>query len=230
MAKFHFVEDYERHVARLLRKHPRDEAMSLAVGGSYEEIGQLAADMLIHAGLGDAMSLFDFGCGSGRVAHAVAQRVALKGYLGTDVVQSLLTYAKTRCPEHYRFVRHRALNVPAADATFDMACAFSVFTHLLLVETYLYMTDIHRVLKPGGRLVMSFLELAEPAHWTTFADSAEAQKKAPGTMHLNAYLERDQIAVLASRIGFAVIEFIGGFDPRWDGRFLGQSVAILEKA
>lgn len=36
MAQFHFVEDYERHVAALLEQHPIDEAMSLAVGGLYD--------------------------------------------------------------------------------------------------------------------------------------------------------------------------------------------------
>ena len=51
MAEFHFVEDYERHVARLLEQHSEDEAMSLAVGGSYAEFGVIEADILVYAGL-----------------------------------------------------------------------------------------------------------------------------------------------------------------------------------
>ena len=59
MAQFHFVEDYERHVAQLIEKYPIDEAMSLAVGGSYHEIGAIEADILRYTGLKDAMSLID---------------------------------------------------------------------------------------------------------------------------------------------------------------------------
>ena len=46
MAKFHFIEDYERHVANLIATHPIDEAMSLAVGGSYELVGGIEHDLL----------------------------------------------------------------------------------------------------------------------------------------------------------------------------------------
>jgi len=46
MAQFHFIEDYERHVAHLIKKYPIDEAMSLAIGGSYQEIGTIEADIL----------------------------------------------------------------------------------------------------------------------------------------------------------------------------------------
>ena len=49
MAEFHFVEDYERHVARLMRDHPIDEAMSLAVGGAYDIIGRIEAEALVKA-------------------------------------------------------------------------------------------------------------------------------------------------------------------------------------
>jgi hypothetical protein len=57
MAQFHFVEDYERHVADLIEKHPMDEAMSLAVGGSFNEIGAIEADILRYAGLKDGYDI-----------------------------------------------------------------------------------------------------------------------------------------------------------------------------
>ena len=47
MPQVHFVEDYERHVAELMASHPPDEAMSLAVGGQYDEYGRLMADILL---------------------------------------------------------------------------------------------------------------------------------------------------------------------------------------
>jgi ubiquinone/menaquinone biosynthesis C-methylase UbiE len=223
MAQFHFVEDYERHVANLKAKHPLDVAMSLAVGGGYEEIGEIASEALLYAGLKSGMSVFDFGCGSGRVAHAVAAKVKLPAFLGTDIVQDLLDYAATKTPSHYRFVLHREVSIPADDQSFDMAYAFSVFTHLLQTECFAYLRDIGRTLKSGGRIVASFLELAEPVHWPIFLASV-------GAPHLNTFIERSQWQVWAKHSGLVVLEFIGGTESRWKGKPLGQSIVILEKA
>jgi meiotically up-regulated gene 157 (Mug157) protein len=71
MAKFHFVEDYERHVEALLRLYPLDEVMSLAVGGQFENVGLIKLELLWHLGLSDNMSVTDLGCGSGRPSNAI---------------------------------------------------------------------------------------------------------------------------------------------------------------
>ena len=97
MAEFHFVEDYERHVQALIAAHPFDEAMSLAVGGAYEIVGEIERDLLRYAGLRDGMALVDLGCGSGRLASALGRSMRID-YLGTDIVQALLDYAASRTP------------------------------------------------------------------------------------------------------------------------------------
>jgi ubiquinone/menaquinone biosynthesis C-methylase UbiE len=161
-SQYHFVEEYEATVADLMAKHPLDEAMSLAVGGSYELVGNVASDILLYAGARSGMAILDFGCGSGRVASALSRKVKIGRYVGTDVVQVLLDYAKSKTPDHFEFKCHRQLNFPVRDDAFDMVYAFSVFTHLLQGECYMYLLDMHRILKSGGRAVISFLELAEP--------------------------------------------------------------------
>lgn len=230
MAQFHFVEDYERLVQNLIRELPMDEAMSKAVGGAWNEMGDLCSDALLYAGAKDGMAVLDFGCGSGRVAHFLSKKIEIPEYLGTDIVQALLDYAKSKTPSHFRYVKHHALNIPADDETFDLAYAFSVVTHLLQAESYLYMKDVHRTLKPGGIFVVSFLELAEPSHWQIFEDSAQQQKNST-LPHLNAFLERNQIEVMADKIGFTVREFISGTMSGWEasGKSLGQSMVILDK-
>ncbi|MBX6374924.1 MAG: class I SAM-dependent methyltransferase [Acetobacteraceae bacterium] len=225
----HFVEDYERRVANLLATHPLDEAMSLAVGGSYERIGAIERDLLRYAGLADGMALVDLGCGSGRLAHALGTSMRLGSYLGIDVVQALLDYARTKAPPDYRFVRSVSFELPAPDASADMVCAFSVFTHLLHEETYLYLEDIRRVLKPGGRCVFSFLEFAEPNHWRIFEATVEG-RRVGAVPHLNTFIERSTIEAWARQLGFRETIFIGGCEAPWCGEPLGQSVALLRKA
>jgi ubiquinone/menaquinone biosynthesis C-methylase UbiE len=228
MAQFHFVEDYEKHVETLIATHPIDEAMSLAVGGSFSNVGQIELNILKHAGLQSGMAVFDLGCGSGRLAVALGRSGIQVGYLGTDVVQALLSYAKSKTPEAYRFALHRELSIPAEDGSLDIACAFSVFTHLLHQESYIYLQDMHRALKPGGCVVFSFLEFSTESHWTVFESMVQSQRNQT-TPHLNMFIERNVIESWSRRLGFKVERFIEGGEGVGGGAALGQSTVILQR-
>ncbi len=229
MAKFHFIEDYERLVKWLMRKYPLDEAMSRAVGGGgYEHVGQIEAAIVGHAGLRDGQSLVDFGCGSGRLASALGQKMSIE-YCGIDVVKALLQYAKKKSPENYRFILNRSLGVPLPDASADMATAFSVFTHLLHHESYIYLEELRRVVRPGGVVVFSFLEFSEPGHWSQFEATVEAQRSST-VPHLNQFLERSQIELWSSKLGYQSVGFIDSTKAPWrTSKALGQSIAILQR-
>jgi len=227
LAQFHFVEDYERLVAHLVRTLPLDEAMSQAVGGGFAEFGVKERDILLYAGLHDGMSLLDLGCGSGRLAQALGSSMNIN-YTGIDIVQALLDYARSISPPNYRFVLNRALSIPCESASMDMACAFSLFTHLLHTETYLYLEDIRRVLKPAGHLVFSFLEFANPGHWTVFEGTVAVQRTMSAP-HLNMFIERNAIELWCRKLDFTLVEFIGGNEAHWQTGPLGQAVAIIEK-
>lgn len=144
----HFVRDYTRMVAELKKTFPLEEAMSLAVGGSYDIIGKIERRILEHYGLRTGMAVLDMGCGSGRLSTVLSDMDI--DYLGTDIVPDLLEYARTKSRKSFRFVLHTELNVPVPSNTIDIACAFSLFTHLHHHETYIYLEDVFRALKPGG--------------------------------------------------------------------------------
>jgi len=231
--KFHFVEDYEAHVAALMAAHPIDEAMSLAVGGAvgghYELFGNLEARILVDLGFRDGMALIDLGCGSGRLASAFAKTHESIDYLGTDVVQSLLDYAATKTPPHFKFVKHRKLSIPSADSSADFVVAFSLFTHLLHQETYLYLEEAMRVLKPSGLLVFSFLEFAEPHHWTPFEQSIDFKRK-NARKPLTMFIDRSAINCWAGHLGFKPERHLSALTPSPnEGRLPGQSVMVLRK-
>jgi ubiquinone/menaquinone biosynthesis C-methylase UbiE len=228
VAEFHFVEDYEKLVKRLIAEHPIDKAMEIAVGGGFEAMGNIEVAALMHFGLRDGMSLIDLGCGSGRLAAAASKKLELF-YIGTDIVQDLLDYAKTKTPASYQFLLHRHLSLPSPDKSADFVSAFSVFTHLLQPEVFLYLEDAKRVLHSGGRLVFSFLELADKAHWETFRTTVESKRRGTGD-HLNTFIERDQIAVWCEHLGFKTPKFIAGTSAPWGGLPLGQSLAVTTKS
>jgi 2-polyprenyl-3-methyl-5-hydroxy-6-metoxy-1,4-benzoquinol methylase len=227
MAQFHFIEDYEKYVANLIATHPIDEAMSLAVGGRFEEVGQIEANILRYFGLKDRMSVIDLGCGSGRLANALNQSGKFD-YLGTDIVQSLLDYAATKSDSNYQFKLNPHISVPAKDNSTDFVVAFSLFTHLLHSETFLYLEDSKRVLRPRGKIIFSFLEFSEPGHWWAF-EAEMNLRRTGGIGHLNCFIERSAITVWAQRLGFDVETIVSGADAPWGGEHLGQAVAVLVK-
>ncbi|GJE50481.1 2-methoxy-6-polyprenyl-1,4-benzoquinol methylase, mitochondrial [Methylobacterium tardum] len=228
MAKFHFVEDYEQFVRQLMRDLPLDEAMSRAVGGDYDRIGAVECEILKHFGLKDGDSVVDFGRGSGRLAVNLAKETRIT-YLGLDVVQDLLNYAKTKCPNSYRFVKNNQLSLPVADDSVDLFAAFSIFTHLLHTECYIYLEEMYRALRPGGRVVASFLEFSTPSHWGIFTTTVGEQRTS-SVPHLNTFIERSVWEIWAGHLGFEIAQFVDGPAAPWpSGTMLGQSVVVLSK-
>jgi len=218
---FHFTVDYRRHVQNLIEDNDIDTAMSLAVGGQWEEMGIKLSKFVQEQGVRSGMDVLDFGCGSGRLAYALAKEVDLKSYVGLDIVQELLIYAEKKCPNNYKFLLNNSLSIPLKDSQFDFAFGFSIFTHLLQTEIMLYSKEIFELLKPGGIFIYSFLELE--SNWNIFERDyiTHKQHSRPYPV-LNMFLDRNQIEIMAAKCGFTIEKFI-------EPQVLGQSVVVLKK-
>ena len=225
MARFHFVEDYQALVKALLKRHSLDEAMSLAVGGHWEEMGHRCANLLISRGLSNGMRVLDFGCGSGRVAFALSKHIDLEDFVGIDVVDELTDYARSRCPDTYRFVISHSLEIPLVPESLDYAYALSVFTHLSQVEIAIYIEEIYRKLRSAGLFLFSFLEVNR--HWELF-ESTKLSYRRHGKYypHLNMFMDRTQVDWIAKNVGFEVVETIEPDDPDYS---IGQTVVLMRK-
>ena len=239
-ARFHFLRDYRRLVRNLLAEHPLQRAMSLAVGGSYEALGEVEKQLLVGIGLEPGHDLLDVGCGSGRLAKALVPYMTSGRFLGTDVVQELLDYAQNGCPESWQFALVEDIRIPFPDNSVDIACFFSVFTHLLHEESYCYLLEARRVVRPGGKIVFSFLEYEH--NWQIFEDTFTVIQRDGATVHLNTFIGRDAINAWASHLGLTILEMHAATEPFVklsrpitydDGRraedvaALGQSVCVL---
>jgi len=197
-------------VSAYTKQFPLDQAMSLAVGGEFEATGTLERQLLIQHGLRPDDYVIDVGCGSGRLAKTLADYLRGK-YLGIDVVEDLIEYARTIVgrPE-WRFELVQGFRIPEQDGQADVVCFFSVFTHLLHEHSYLYLQEAKRVLKPGGRVVLSFLQFANPVHWAVFEQSVRAAS-APST--LVQFMSRDGIEAWASHLGLRIEAIEDGDKP-----------------
>ena len=203
-----------------------DDAMHFAVGGEFEMMGAIECDILKHFGLASTGYLIDVGCGSGRLAKPLS--AYLNGrYLGIDIVPELVDYARriTARPD-WKFKTIDHIGIPEQDGQADMVCFFSVLTHLLHEQGYWYLQEAQRVLKPGGKIVLSFLEFEHPEHWAVF-DATLHNAKQSIDCPLNVFIERSTFAVWASHLNLQVEAIIGGGGGISSSGALGQSVCVL---
>jgi len=189
--------------------------------------GDLQVEVLRHHGLAHGMAIYDLGCGCGRTAQAL-QRAGWQGtYTGADILAPLIRELRRTCPGYTGLV-HRKLSIAAPDASLDIVFHWSVFTHLQPEECMVYMHDSFRALKPGGKLLFSFLELEDPAHHGIFQRRTRrlASKGRPGV--LDSFLHRDWIQFFAAEAGFAEPAFTAGSDGTHHPQFW-QALVAMEK-
>lgn len=229
----HSVRDYRALVKERLRENPGNRTLALvnAIGSltmdEFVSQGDGHVSVLKYYGLADGMSVYDLGCGCGRTAQAL-HRSGWKGaYTGADVVPELLEELERQCPGYQTRIE-LSQKIAAPDTSLDMVYGWSVFTHLFPPETFLYIRDAHRALKPGGLLIFSFLEMEEPEHeriWDNVL--VHAQNDHP-IEQLDAFLHRDWIRRFARDAGYEEAQFTDGTDSSKHPAFW-QSLAILRK-
>jgi SAM-dependent methyltransferase len=218
-----------------------DRAHEKAVGGDFKAMGVLEFQILKLFGLRQESSIVDVGCGSGRLAVQLSKWLT-GNYLGTDIMPELLEHARALCKRtDWEFKATAGQDIPANDNSADIVCFFSVFTHITHEETWQYIQEAARVLRPGGRLICSFLEFHIYSHWAIF--DATFKDKSPNKI-LNQFLGRDAFQTFAHHAGLQVETFLDGDKPNIpidsdlvfeNGirvskmAFLGQSVCVMVK-
>ena len=142
-------------------------------GGDFDKIGQQWVDYFVSkCGLRRTDGVLDMGCGVGRVALPLTEYLTGR-YEGLDVVPGGIKWCQEHITPHrpnFRFTLADVYNgkynpdgkvvaseyrFPYDDASFDFAFLTSVFTHLLPDDVVQYSSELARVLKPGGRVVIS---------------------------------------------------------------------------
>ncbi|MBK3581694.1 class I SAM-dependent methyltransferase [Streptomyces sp. MBT65] len=100
-------------------------------------------------------TILDIGCGDATAAATAAPLLAGHRVIGVDWSQDALTRARTRLP---CTVRGELTALPLRTAAADAVLFSEVIEHLVDPDTAL--AEIHRVLRPGGHLMLSTPNLA----------------------------------------------------------------------
>ena len=149
-----------------------------SVGHYFRGVWEYLAYLTLIADLRREEAVLELGCGHGRTGRGLLAYLRWPGrYVGLDVDRRRIAFAQSRIQARwpaFEFVwadvksphdnpegsaDATAYVFPFADATFDVAYAASLFTHLLPDETLNYLRETRRVLRPNGRCLFSFFLL-----------------------------------------------------------------------
>ncbi len=187
--------------ADLLR--PRGELvpprrLSFVGAGDFEETGREFLGYFTElGGLRPDDRVLDVGCGIGRMAVPLTGYLEGGSYAGFDVGREMIRWCErnitarhpafefTWAPVYnskYNPFGHldgTEFHFPYEDGSFDFAFATSLFTHLLRSEARHYLMETARVLRPGGRCLLTFFLLTSEAERAVAAGRAMLDMRHP---------------------------------------------------
>lgn len=141
-------------------------------------------------------AILDIGCGTGLLGIASEPFVGNGGgYTGIDVMRDDIDF----CRRHYRAPNYQFIHFDVANPTYapgqqvektpwpvasdsqDLVTALSVWTHLREEDATFYLREVARVLRPGGKAIISFFVLDD-----AYRASLDQRSDAPGRFHMTA--------------------------------------------
>jgi SAM-dependent methyltransferase len=211
------------------------------------------------AGLQPDDAVLEPGCGTGRMAEPLADFLELDGsYDGFDVVAEAVDWCRANISSEHPNFRFRHVDVlnpaynpkgtldpntftfPYADGGFDFVFLTSVFTHMLTLEVQHYLAEIRRVLRPGGRCLMTLFLLNDESLAAIRADRTQRRFEHEGDGYFYdiekvhegavAYREADVLSFIeqAGLVLCPPVQY-----GRWAGRrgqTFGQDIVVVERA
>lgn len=213
---------------------------ALSLGYDAEELAALPPEALVSFGCGNPVgvarlqegeAVLDLGSGAGLDALLAARQVGPAGrVVGLDANADMLARARRNAAAaglaNATFQRGDLRQLPCPDASFDVALSNCVLNHS--AELAAVFAEVRRVLKPGGRLLVTDLTLESgvPAEVLTALDPqwAEWLKLAVGRQ---AYLQAIQEG------GLAEVELLSQVlyeSPAMDERLRGKLASICVRA
>jgi SAM-dependent methyltransferase len=190
------------------------EAAIQAVDGSSDETtvrltGKWTANQVSHAlELQAGDRVLELGCGVGRIGRELAAKCGQ--WVGSDISPNMLKAAAHRLAEldnvGFAQLDRSSFQGVFADDSFDKAYSVAVFCHMDKEDLYLYLRDLHRIVRPGGLIYIETWNLAHPVGWRRWEHEvrnwsrlAAGERKDAGR---NQFCHPAELALYVEQAGF----------------------------
>lgn len=190
----------------------------IAVDGSADEAtlaatGRYSARQAMEAlEIAETDRVLELGCGVGRIGSQIVPHCAL--WHGVDIAPNMIKVARERMAglpqERIRLdVLDRTNLGPCQSQDYDKVYCVAVFIHMDKEDFLLYLRELYRVLRPGGRLYFDHWNLAHPVGWRRFdmevaqyVDFDHAQRK---DVARNQFTTPQEVELFLRGAGFDVV-------------------------
>lgn len=154
--------------------------------GEFLKMGTQITNMFVNKhGLQPHHKVLDVGSGIGRLAIPLTKIINANGsYDGFDVIKIGTDWCTKNITKRFANFKFKYMPLhndlynntgaeankfvfPYPDNSFDFGIANSLFTHMMPDEVQQYYTEIHRVLKPGGKFYATFFSVNTQARYTS---------------------------------------------------------------
>ena len=98
-------------------------------------------------------TVLELGCSRGYLLNAFLERRSFSA-IGADIDPDCLARARALHGDRIKFVRSTATSIPVPDNSVDVVYSIDTFEHLS--RPHAILTDVHRILKPGGHFLVHF--------------------------------------------------------------------------
>jgi len=158
----------EPKLQRRVQRYGWDKAAGYYDAHWREQLESVQRRLIELASLGEGERVIDVACGTGLVSFRAASLVGSKGrVLGTDLSEGMLQLAEKIALEqelsNITFERMDAEDLHIADGSFDVAlCSLGL---MYVPDTGKAVKEMHRVLRPGGRAIISVWGRRDRCGW-----------------------------------------------------------------
>ena len=218
---------------------PTTADQCLAVGYTAADLALVPEMAILGVGCGNPTALadlkvgetvLDLGSGAGIDVFLAAKKVGERGrVIGVDMTEDMVARGRQLAQEHgFGNVEFRLGDIeqlPVDSATVDVVISNCVIN--LTPDKLASFTEVHRVLKPGGRILIADLVTAGDLPPEVRASAAAWADCLAGAMPKTAYLETIRSA------GFAAVTVVSESPyeaPGMDGRLQGKIISVKVRA
>jgi arsenite methyltransferase len=218
---------------------PTTTEQCLAVGYTAEDLSLVPEMAILGVGCGNPTALadlaegetvLDLGSGAGIDVFLAAKKVGEGGrVIGVDMTEDMVTRGRQLAQEHgfgnVEFRQGDIEHLPVDSGTIDVIISNCVIN--LTPDKLASFKEIHRVLRPGGRILIADLVTEGPLPPDVRASAAAWADCLAGAMAKEAYLETIRSA------GFAEVGVVSESSyeaPGMDALLLGQIISVKVRA